>query len=467
MLDVCRELVVRQRCQAPWTMRRHSLSHVAHGADAVCFFQWRQSQVGAEKFHSATVPHAGTDSAPWRSVVGLGSDLAALGEVAGSRVEAQVAVLFDWESWWASEIDSHPSNAFRYRTRVLDWYRSLRLEHVGTAVVPVDTALAEFRLVVVPHLYLADAALATRLRGFAEGGGTVVVTYFSGIADRHDHAYLGGYPGAFRDLLGVRVEEFAPIAPGDSVHSTSEIFGATPAAGSGWSEPVALVDADAVATYVDGPSAGWPALTRAARGEGAASYVTTDLSDIGRSVLVRRLLTEATVQALAQADENVELSLRRGKDGATYLFILNHGGAPHRSPRPAWICSVGPHTRGPCWLRAATWWCCAVPPSRSETTRGYGPDRHNETGCGFDPKAEATPIHVSRQGTPPGNDEAPAEKMAHGRVDTLSSRSCVPQANDVRITEGMSAGLMVTARATIDRATHSPEIRPPLRRPRS
>ena len=308
----------------PGQMRRNSLSHVAHGADAVCFFQWRQSQAGAEKFHSAMVPHAGTDSALWRGVVSLGADLVSLGEIAGSTVQAQTAVLFDYESWWATEIDSHPNNEFQYRRRVLSWYRSLWEKQVGTAVVPAHADLSGYRLVVVPHLYLADDSLVSRLTAFAEAGGTVVVTYFSGIADQDDHIHLGGYPGAFRDLLGVRVEEFAPVLPGDTIHLDGDVVGGPSAEASGWSEPVALVDAEARATYVDGPSVGWPAISRAARGTGAAWYVTTDLSDAARGELVDVLLAEAGVTAIAQADAGVELVVRRGADDVEFLFAINH-----------------------------------------------------------------------------------------------------------------------------------------------
>ncbi len=69
----------------PGELARDSLTHVAHGADAVCFFQWRQSRAGAEKYHSAMLPHAGTDSALFRDVTALGSRLAGLSSVAGTR----------------------------------------------------------------------------------------------------------------------------------------------------------------------------------------------------------------------------------------------------------------------------------------------------------------------------------------------------------------------------------------------
>src|SRR5450759_5019922 len=84
-------------------LKRNSLQHVARGADAVCFFQWRASRAGAEKFHSGMLPHAGTDTRVWREVTGLGADLKNLAEVAGSRVESDVAIVWDWPAWWAVE----------------------------------------------------------------------------------------------------------------------------------------------------------------------------------------------------------------------------------------------------------------------------------------------------------------------------------------------------------------------------
>src|SRR6185295_6127088 len=97
------------RAKLPGEMTRNALTHVARGADGVAFFQFRASVAGAEKFHSAMVPHAGADSARWREAVALGEHLRRLGEVRGSTVEAPVGIVFDWPSQWACEQDGHPS----------------------------------------------------------------------------------------------------------------------------------------------------------------------------------------------------------------------------------------------------------------------------------------------------------------------------------------------------------------------
>src|SRR5690625_2991811 len=93
----------RNVAKRPGEMARNSLSHLARGADGIMFFQWRASKKGAEKFHSAMLPHAGPSSRVFREVRELGATLHDLAPVRGSRGGADIAILYDWESQWRSE----------------------------------------------------------------------------------------------------------------------------------------------------------------------------------------------------------------------------------------------------------------------------------------------------------------------------------------------------------------------------
>ena len=185
---------------------------------------------------------------------------------AGSTARNDAAILFDYEAWWGCELDSHPSIDVRYRDRAEDLHRALSAQGVGVDVVHPSTDLSSYRLVVVPTLYLVDDATVAALTAAAEAGATVVITYFSGIVDEHDHIRLGGYPGAFRELLGVRTTEFLPLLTGQSVQV--EGLGADVVTADTWAEDLELTGAEAVATYVDGPAAGLPAVTRRTVGDG-------------------------------------------------------------------------------------------------------------------------------------------------------------------------------------------------------
>ncbi|MDJ0335700.1 beta-galactosidase [Salinibacterium sp. G-O1] len=302
----------------PGEMTRNSVSHIARGADGVCFFQWRASPQGAEKFHSALIPHAGTDSEVWRETVALGRLMTDLAEVAGTRVESHVAILFSWEAWWAADGEARPSQAVNYLQQVHAVYSALRELGVTVDVVSPSASLDGYRLAVVPSLHLVSDDDATRLTSWVEAGGHAVVTFNSGIVDDCDRVRLGGYPGAFRDMLGVRVEEFVPVLPGDVVHLDS---GAT--AGL-WTERLTLTTADAISRYTDGPVPGLPAVTRNMFGAGEARYIATALDETALREQFRVALVEANVAIRALGGSGAVEVVRRASADRSYVFVINN-----------------------------------------------------------------------------------------------------------------------------------------------
>ena len=146
----------------PGQLVRDSLAHVAMGADAVCYFQWRQSKAGAEKFHSAMVPHAGEDSAVFRDVCELGADLNKLSDegILGSRLaKSRVAVVFDYESEWATEHTATPTQHVHHVDEPLAWFRALADQGVTADVVPVRGAWDGYEMGVRPSAYPQGARL--------------------------------------------------------------------------------------------------------------------------------------------------------------------------------------------------------------------------------------------------------------------------------------------------------------------
>jgi beta-galactosidase len=152
------------------------------------------------------------------------------------------------------------------------------------------------------------------------GGGTVVVWYASGIVDADHQVWPGGYPGALREVLGVRVEEFRPLPPGEEVRlSTGDV-------GSVWTEYLHAEGAAVEATYPHGT----PAVTRHRYGEGTAWYVSTRLDEAGLARFLGTVLSSVDIEYGAPA--GVEVVRRRG-DHASWVFVVNHTDRP--CPVPA------------------------------------------------------------------------------------------------------------------------------------
>jgi len=309
------------RAKLPGQLLRHSLTHVARGADTLGFFQWRQSRAGAEKFHSALLPHAGTDTKVWRDVVALGVAARCLREVLGSRVEAEVALLWDYQCGWALNAPGHPSSEVEYGEVAHDLHAALRRAGVTVDVVGPHTDLSGYRVVLVPTLYLADAPTTAAVAAAARAGAGVLITYFSGVVDTDDHLRGGGWSPEFAALAGVRIEEHFPLFAGHQVSLDGVLAGST---ATRWTEVLhPAAGTEVLSRCADGELAGQPVLTRRAVGDGAAWYLATRPDAAALDTVLARVCADAGVRPVAPVTPGVEVVRRRGERGS-WLFVINH-----------------------------------------------------------------------------------------------------------------------------------------------
>ncbi|ROS21560.1 beta-galactosidase [Rathayibacter sp. PhB127] len=310
------------RAKAPRELIRNSLGHIARGSDGALFFQWRSSRSGAEQYFSGMVPHAGTDSKIWRETKELGGILQRLAGVAGSRVEeARVAILFDDEAGWALTRGLKPRHGLAYGREARAWHLAFWRRNVLVDVVGPWADLSGYDIVVVPTLLLVDDASAAAIAAVVERGGTIVVTYLSGVVDENDRIRTGGFPGAFRELLGTSSEEHFPLLEGERVLLDD---GSTAVE---WIELMRESDrVEVVSRYATGALAGHPAVTRSTAGPGSAWYVSAMLEREGVGSIVDRITADAGLSGLGVPD-GIE-AVRRVGDAGGFLFLTNHTAQP-------------------------------------------------------------------------------------------------------------------------------------------
>jgi beta-galactosidase len=310
----------------PGQFRLESLQAVARGADGLCYFQWRASRFGAERFHAAMVPHAGADTRLHAEVRAHGQELRRLAEVAGEPVPARVAMVFGWESWWALEDRGRPSDRLNAVDQLLSYYVPFFERGVSVDVVPPDADLSAYALVVVPNLFLVGDRDAAALTAYVNGGGVLVVGPFSGVVDPNSHVRTGRFPVPLREVLGASGEEWLPA----SGPVACRWHGGAGFEAESWTELLRSDGAEVVAEFTDGDLAGRPAILRHRSGQGVAWYVGTMPEPAALAALAGRALADAGVRGvLADPPPGVE-AVRRGE----VLFLLNHGGTTVRVPIP-------------------------------------------------------------------------------------------------------------------------------------
>ena len=329
---------------------RDSLAHVAMGADAINFFQWRASAFGAESFHSAMVPHAGEDTKLFRQVCELGETLQTLADagVQGSELErSDTAILFSAESEWATRSETLPSMKLNHWHDVRDWYRAFLDAGTRADIMPLKYDWSDYKTVVLPTVLILSAVDTRRLADFAAAGGRVVVGYATGLIDENFHTWLGGYPGAgnglLRDMLGIRGEEFNILGSGVegepeairlgaggevALEDAAALNGATTRL---WQNDVTVTgDRTQVLAMYAGEEAdeweldGMAAVTRNPYGAGEAYFVGCDLDVADLTKLIRTYLAAPAQSQQSQANTDVLHTVRKSADAA-FDFYLPRG----------------------------------------------------------------------------------------------------------------------------------------------
>lgn len=318
-------------------MRLGSLQAVAHAADAVMFFQWRASRAGHEKFHSAMLPHGGTGTRTWREVQALGQELERLAPVAGSTVHAEVALVWDWENWWAVEGVAHPRNDMDYRALVRAFHAPLWDRNIAVDVVGWGDDLSAYRAIVVPNQYLLSEDRRAALDEFARSGGHVLIGSFSGIVDENDRVNLPGYAPGLRALIGAHVRDMA--AREDSERLALRVPGGAALEGDSqygqrWQDELVPEGAEVLLEYADGDHAGAPAVLAHRPGLGRVVYLGTEPSSALRERILAEFIDTAGVTSPHPAPHGVEVVERRNEE-ESFLFFLNHTASPQEIPMTA------------------------------------------------------------------------------------------------------------------------------------
>ena len=301
---------------------------IAHGAEAVGYWQWRSAYGGQEQYHGTLVDQSGQPRTFYAELQQLGQEFAAVSAlVAGSSPKASVALLNDYESRWAIQWQPHHRD-FDYVTHFKHYYRPLAVRNIGIDILPArgisDLAqLSGYKIIFAPALLIVPEGLVAPLGDFVQRGGHLVLTLRSGMKDPHNALLPWRQPGQLAELAGIEVEEYyallepAPVK-GNWFEGASQI----------WAERLKLRGdkyTQVIARY--GKSNGWldeqVAISVNVCGKGLVYYVGAYLDPTSQQSLVDRLLKNAEIRWLS-TPPGVEVRTRVRADGDEVHFVINH-----------------------------------------------------------------------------------------------------------------------------------------------
>lgn len=309
----------------PGETRALAWQAVAHGADAILYWQWRSAPGGQEQYHGTLIGADGEPMPIYDEIARTADELQAASRwLAGTMPVAKVAMIYAQDSRWAIE-QQRFARDYDPVAVLKDWYRPFHARGIAVDVVPPDADLSRYALVLAPGLNVLDAPTADRLAAYVRDGGHLVLGPRSGMKDGDNALWPIRQPGPLAALLGATVEDFhaldAPVA----------VSGLGLAANiRTWAEPLKLQER-AVAVLARYGTAPWltgkPMAVARRAGQGEIAYIGALLDEPGQAALTAVLLDRAHLPVPPALPAGIEVAERSGPSGR-FRFLINHSDTP-------------------------------------------------------------------------------------------------------------------------------------------
>jgi beta-galactosidase len=317
----------------PGAVRAAAWHAIAHGADAVGYWQWRSALNGQEQYHGTIVGADGTPVPIYAEIQHIGADFDRAGAaLKDTHVESQVAILHSYESRWAIEWQPQ-SSKFDPVGQLISYYRPLREIAQSIDIIPATRSLSQYKLVVAPAYNLITKEEAQNLIAYVNGGGHLVLGPRSGMKDVDNALQIERQPGPLVALLGGRVEQYYSLtqpapAEGKLGSLTAEI----------WGEALSTKAPEDEVLLTYGKSNGWldhaPAIITRKVGKGSITYVGACFDDASMKILAEWMAKSAGVTTpLPNVPEGVEASQRFGANHVVTILV-NFSGSEIDVPLP-------------------------------------------------------------------------------------------------------------------------------------
>ncbi|PRY80997.1 beta-galactosidase [Alkalibacterium olivapovliticus] len=315
----------------PGKMRVQSYQSIAHGADTIQFFQLRRSKGGVEKFHGAVIEHVGHEhTRVFKEVTELGKELESLEDkLIGTKTNARIGIIFDWDNYWALEYTSGPTVDLKYVDQIQRYYDACYASQLPVDMIKTDSNFENYDIIIAPVLYMVKEGISEKLEAFVNKGGQFITTFMSGIVDESDNVHLGGYPGPLKNLLGIWVEEIDALAPGscNTIKTNGLLLQEEEYKCTMLCDIIHTEKAEVVGEYVSDFYKGKPVMTKNTFGKGEAWYIGTVPDQAVLNDLIDKLAKSKEIKGFRNLPSGIEITSRENSDTIFY-FVMNHTSDP-------------------------------------------------------------------------------------------------------------------------------------------
>ncbi|KQV61472.1 MULTISPECIES: beta-galactosidase [unclassified Duganella] len=317
--------------------RQDVYTHLSNGSNMVEYWHWSSIHANQETYWKGVLSHDMEPNRAYAEMSRTGRELQKIGpRLVNLKLRNDVAILWSRDSLNALNDMPFAKDAqwgaggskADYGSLVRQMHRALYDMKVGADFVfPEVQDFSQYKLLLVPALYVADDALLKRIAGYIRQGGRVVMTFKSGFANENAAVRWSMAPGPLREALGFHYQEFSNLAQPLALKGDPFQAGADNKV-QYWAEFLQLDTARALAYYDHHFFGRWPAITQNQYGAGTVIYEGTYLTDKLQKAVLKSALEDA---GLSSPDQQLppQVHTRSGTNGygKTVRYFFNYSAA--------------------------------------------------------------------------------------------------------------------------------------------
>lgn len=308
----------------PGQMTLWTMQSIAHGADYVGYFRWRTCTMGTEIYWHGILDYSGRDNRRLSELKDIYGKVGRMASVAGSRYQAKVGIVRDYDNLWDSVLDAWHGRVERESGKGL--FAACQKKHTPFDFCYLDHMEAEelsrYQILFCPHAAMLTQQLADKLTAYVEQGGCLVLGCRTGYKDDTGKCVMSKLPGLLAPLTGTDIPEYTFVSPADGTVYAD--WDGTQIEAAVFNDLLAPLteDAKVEARYASCYYAGTPALISRKQGKGTVYYFGGAFSEHTAAVFLEKLGAAEPYADTVALPEGCELAVREGEQ--TYLFVLNY-----------------------------------------------------------------------------------------------------------------------------------------------
>lgn len=312
-------------------LRLNVYSNIGSGANMVAYWHWHSIHYGQETYWKGILSHDLQPNRVYNEMKQTAGELKRIGKhLVNLAIKPEVAILFSYASNHALNIMPYKAGSNAYRLQTDNLHRVLYNNSVAVDFVFAEDKpnLKDYKLIIIPPLYVASDSLLKFISDYVQDGGQVVMMFKSGFADENSTVRSTIAPGPLRKACGFYYQEFANIKELKLKPNNFNLEEKNNTV-SDWAELIISEGAQALA-YYDHPFYGkFPAITSNKYGKGILVYEGCRPSDALQEKILLAAIKRAGIKT-ADASLHWPLISKTGVNdlGKRVHFYYNYSATP-------------------------------------------------------------------------------------------------------------------------------------------